>query len=769
MQSKRRIQWLIWLALVIASLLLSYHHPIQAAPPFRDGDAPAAARVLGTHWKLDGSQILTWADDRAARVWDATTGELLFTLQHDLLDPEQPNDAQVGPVLSATWNRDETQILTWADDGTARVWDATIGALQFTLQHGPTYSAQTHEEQVAPVLGATWNHDETQLLTWALDSTARVWDATTGQELLTLSHEPYFEFKRATWSPDETRILTHGADKISIWDATTSDELLILPTASQVTWSHDGSRLLTGDVTAQVWDATTGRILVTVHHDVYLHPYGKGVIFRGVGNATWNHDDTRFMTSSTDGTIRVWDAATGDELLVLYHEYAPADTITSDWMYLRDPQWNVNETRILASDYEQLYLWDATTGERLLILPQPGWDWRLRNSQWSRDGTRALIWGGSTVNIVDTVQGEIEQDLYHANAYPPPSGHNFEGNPGSINGAAWNQAETQVLVWREEGLVQAWDMTSEERLYTLFCVCSQAAWSPDETRILTWGGTGWASTGSQLVSVWDATTGELLLTLYHGAGKNPFIDDQAPPVAAPLPDEIQQSTTVQAALDRAANFTGGNVDWEPFIWYFDDVPMALVPVGCFELGDIQRVCFDEPFWIDVNEVSNAQFAAFDGHATRTQDERHQAPDDTRVNITWYEAREFCQQRGARLPTEAEWEYVARGPDGWEYARGNAGDTYGQIPWVSASEMVAGGINGDFQGEWVADWYHFDYFRSLPEGVVNPTGPDLGSAKSIRGLFNQKYPGIGQPMRAIWRDPASPSSASPLIGFRCARS
>jgi formylglycine-generating enzyme required for sulfatase activity len=72
-------------------------------------------------------------------------------------------------------------------------------------------------------------------------------------------------------------------------------------------------------------------------------------------------------------------------------------------------------------------------------------------------------------------------------------------------------------------------------------------------------------------------------------------------------------------------------------------------------------CFDQPFWIDQYEVTNARYGSagyFEG------DNR------PRESVDWFAAAEHCAVRGARLPTEAEWEYAARGPSAWVYPWGN---------------------------------------------------------------------------------------------------
>ena len=113
-----------------------------------------------------------------------------------------------------------------------------------------------------------------------------------------------------------------------------------------------------------------------------------------------------------------------------------------------------------------------------------------------------------------------------------------------------------------------------------------------------------------------------------------------------------------------------NADWTPVTATFDGIEMVLVPPGCFMMGSEtgrrderppNQVCFQKAFWIDRTEVTNAQYGS-DGHFS--------GPNLPRENLLWSEAHDFCVQHGGRLPTEAEWEYAARGPDDLIYPWGN---------------------------------------------------------------------------------------------------
>jgi hypothetical protein len=104
---------------------------------------------------MDKTRILSWSGDGVegtgdAKMWNAETDAELAHFSHE--------DA----VNGAAWNADETRILTWSDDNTARVWDA---------ETGDELARLNHEDAVN---GAAWNADETRILTWSVDSTVQV-------------------------------------------------------------------------------------------------------------------------------------------------------------------------------------------------------------------------------------------------------------------------------------------------------------------------------------------------------------------------------------------------------------------------------------------------------------------------------------------------------------------------------------------------------------------------------------------------------------------
>lgn len=231
--------------------------------------------------------------------------------------------------------------------------------------------------------------------------------------------------------------------------------------------------------------------------------------------------------------------------------------------------------------------------------------------------------------------------------------------------------------------------------------------------------------------------------------------------------------------ERAESVVTSNDQWKPYGRASYGVRMMLVPKGCVMMGDsndpeaspVSRQCL-APFWIDEVEITNQQFDRFwgvSGQASVWKDAH--AP---RANVAWYQAVNFCSKRGARLPTEAEWEYAARGPDSLIYPWGNeyVADNWSPLPdqgpetplvgskpsgasWVGALDMVGS----------VEEWTSGENLHYEPYPLGDPNRPETPGVPffALRG-------GAGAPdflPRASFRIKAS-GDPNWKVGFRCAR-
>ena len=198
----------------------------------------------------------------------------------------------------------------------------------------------------------------------------------------------------------------------------------------------------------------------------------------------------------------------------------------------------------------------------------------------------------------------------------------------------------------------------------------------------------------------------------------------------------------------------------------------------------RRTVVVAPFSIDADEVTRADYARCVAAGACKPPVGEPARDTTSrlpvTGVTWHDAAAYCRFVHKRLPTEAEWERAARGPDGRTYpwgdapecARANFGNFEGEgrCPKNPGHPVDVGSYGGgelhDLAGnvwEWVADWYDARYYARAPS--TNPPGPRHGERRVVRGGACCSMFGLP---RASNRNAFPPDYRDDDLGFRCAR-
>jgi WD40 repeat protein/serine/threonine protein kinase/class 3 adenylate cyclase len=453
--------------------------------------------VAGVAVSPDGLRIVA-ADDRAARIWDASSGQELRTLE-----------GPVGWVSCVAFSPDGRRIVSGHGNGTAKVWDASTGTNLLTLTG--------HKPGGDGVRSVAFSADGRRIVTGSSDRTAMVWDTQTGTNLCTLvgHNEPLYA---VAISPDGRRVVTGSGDELTekgngtarVWDAENGKQLLTLDEQNSiwaVAFSPDGQRVITGgsDPTVRVWDASSGRKLLELRgHSAWI------------GAMAFSPDGRRIVTGSWDRTAKVWDATSGEAMLTLKGH---SDAI---WAvaYCRDGQHLVT-----GSHDGTAKLWSTVADQRASFgmthyrqvfsvptilaatdagpVPLRGHTGQICAVGFSPNGQR-LVTGGydGTARLWDAADGREVGRL--------------GSGSGPINAVAFSPNRGRVATGHSDGTARVWDGTSRKELLRL--VGHEAdislagrgllalAFSPNGQRIVTGSGDGTAR-------IWDAASGTNLLTL----------------------------------------------------------------------------------------------------------------------------------------------------------------------------------------------------------------------------------------------------------------
>jgi WD40 repeat protein len=243
----------------------------------------------------------------------------------------------------------------------------------------------------------------------------------------------------------------------------------------RIAWSPDGRRLATAssDRTARIWDTASGNELVM------LRGHDDWVLW-----VAWSPDGRRLATASSDRTVRIWDADSGNELAVLHGH--------DDWV--RGVAWSLDGRRLAsASGDRTARIWDASNGNELAVLN--GHDDTVRAVAWSPDRQHlATASHDNTAKIWDANNGGQLVTLRH---------------DSWVREVGWSPDGKRLATASSDRTARIWDTDNGDQLVTLRGhegAVRAVAWSPDGQHLAT-------ASHDRTARIWDGNNGGQLVTL----------------------------------------------------------------------------------------------------------------------------------------------------------------------------------------------------------------------------------------------------------------
>jgi WD40 repeat protein len=507
---------------LVMGIALSLGAGIAIATYFAVQANARAREALEEKWKvrhqLYAAQMVlaqvAWRDGESVRLHDILlsqrpehTGgrdlrgfEWFYLWRLNLLEQRFSLRGHEKPVLAVAYSLDGKYLASGGRDRTVKVWDAFNGR--------PILTFTAH---IGAVTGLAFG-PQGRLATASRDGTVKVWRVNAPRKTLILRGHAG-AVNCVAFSPQGKRLSSGGADgKIILWDPLTGRQgRHWKPHVGEVTalaFSPDGQRLASaGNVEhfVTIWDTATGREVIRLKgHD------------SGITCVAYDTEGKRLVTGSADGTARIWNAHSGEELQMLsivsraFNRPQPGMVLSvafrpdGNQLAIASRDWDFDKQKWADGE---VWLWDAGRVRRRLWLPI-GQHWP-RSVAFSPNG-KNLALGGDFRELLAVL--EVGGPLTLKTPLAPATSLAFSPDGKSLFSGS-GIGEINLVGVRGEG--KKWDVSTGQETFTfrvptgaVNCVILDAQ-----------GKRVFAGGNNQPVRIWDTSTGKLILTL-----SEPWVD-----------------------------------------------------------------------------------------------------------------------------------------------------------------------------------------------------------------------------------------------------
>ncbi len=428
-----------------------------------ESDAPTF-HIVDVAFIGEGDRFLAGHADGTVRVWSTDSGQQIHRLE-----------GHTGAITEVAIDPNGRLAVSGSHDGTARLWDIVNGSEVAVITEIADDRASVNAVDFSP--------DGTQVLTGGSDGTLRVFDVETLTPVAEIVAQPG-TISDARFSPDGTTVLSaSNSGNVRLLNVAEIDDPHVSLEDSDGVWQAtfvDGGRSILGvsSTNSILWDARTGAIMARVLGTT-----------QGVSFADASSDTDVMVTTSRDGTARVWDLRTGQPISVLRHPSGVISAALSN-----------DGTRLVTGTTDStIHVWDVEALSNRVFARQAG---AILDIDMSPDGRRLLTgsedrsarqWDADTGAPIG--QGSSFETSVTSVAYSPDGSQVMTGTRGGevvvldallgepivtfadqnseITDASFDSTASHAVTATKDGTVQVWDIEDGNAV-------AMASFSPEE-------------------------------------------------------------------------------------------------------------------------------------------------------------------------------------------------------------------------------------------------------------------------------------------------